>query len=176
MLAAASGTLAHVGGYFVLFRDAHAGAEALHRTGHDYLGFLAIPLIVVGVAGVALAFGRGYLGAGRIAPRAAFRFLLPVQVAAYLASELAERGLTGELFHTETLVVWAAGIGLQVIVASAAAMVYVAAERAGAAVSSARRPRFVAAPIVPECESIVRPRRFDFLRALAARAPPSAAS
>ncbi|HVL90223.1 MAG TPA: hypothetical protein VM841_08320 [Actinomycetota bacterium] len=173
LLAAGTGTAAHVAGYFAVFHDAHGRAEALHRSGHDYLAFLAVPLVLAAAGGLALSLRRGLHRTARpVAQAEAFRFLLGVQVAGYLGSEILERGLTGELLAPETLVVWAAGAALQVVFAAAGALLYVAAERVGVAVASARRVRGRDSHVRSRPRSS-RPRRIAPLIRLAPRAPPA---
>lgn len=90
----------HVAAYDLVFPDAHAHAAALGDSGHAWMGMLQ-PTLLVALGLVVLG---GWLAARSDGPREVrFRRLLALQVAAFVAVELAERALAGytplDLWH-----------------------------------------------------------------------------
>jgi hypothetical protein len=133
--------VAHVLAYRVVFPDAHAHAQALEASGHAWLSLLG-PLLVTSVAtAVAIGWLDGRRWGGR-GPR--FVTLLVIQVAGFVAIELAERLLAGsdaaalwhDLLHHGLAQVLLVGIVAQAVTAWLGS-------RTGAAVASlaAARPR-----------------------------------
>jgi len=150
-VALAGVVLAHTIGYAVVFREPVERAERLRATGHAYWPLAAAGATLLALVAVIAALARGAARAaapGRTAlPRLSFATrvarLASAQIAVFVVMESAERlgaGMSPAIL-LERPEFWL-GLGLQVVVASAALLVLAGLERAATAVVASRRSRF----------------------------------
>src|SRR5688572_6825224 len=133
--------LGHWLAYALRTPDPSARAELLHTTGHSYLPYatqVALLAGVIGLIGLFLARLNSRERSGSFSGD--LIRLAAAQSGAFLAMEVGERLLTGASLHDLTHgPLLAIGLGVQVVVAVAGALVLRLTERAAAAVEAVDR-------------------------------------